>query len=155
MCEAVAQSKLDLFSISVECTRDHFSILADAIPSMKIRELVIQFEHSDLGARELMKQRLCEAVKNNYTLQSVKYRFDVGDRPVDGWDNNETLQFYMLRNIRLAQWVENPATVPEHLWKEAATLATKAGPDTIFRMLRKVGHEVLPVGNKKKRARTK
>jgi len=148
LCEAVAESKLDLFSISVDCRRDdRFTILADAIPSMKIRELVVQFEDSASVSRDLMKQRLCTAVKNNYTLQSVKYRFDG-----DGWENNETLQFYMLRNIRLAQWVKDPSTVKKHLWKQAVTQAARAGPETLYCILREVGPAVLPISRKRKRS---
>ena len=61
------------------------------------------------------------------------------------------MKFYLQRNIRLARWAENPATVPKHLWKEATTLAAKAGAETLFRLLRKIGPEVLPVGGRKRK----
>jgi len=61
------------------------------------------------------------------------------------------MNFYLQRNIHLAQWVENPATVPEHLWKEATTLAAKAGPEMLNRLLRKIGPKVLPVGSRKRK----
>ena len=32
---------------------------------------------------------------------------------LDASDDDETLKFYLERNIRLAQWVENPAYCPE------------------------------------------
>ena len=64
---------------------------------------------------------------------------------------DESLQFFLDRNIRLAQWVENPATVPKHLWKEATTLAAKAGPETLFRLLRKIGPAVLPIRSRKRK----
>ena len=102
-------------------------IVADFIPSMKIQELMIQFGFLGPNERDRMKQTLRQAVKDNYTLQSVKYQFG-GRNPSDASEDDETFQFYLQRNIRLAQWVENPATVPKHLWKEATTLATKAGP---------------------------
>ena len=153
-CEAVAVSKLDSFSVEMIDNVQRFTTLTDAIPSMKIRELHIQFggyRSNDLDHR--MKQTLREAFKDNYSLQSVKYRFGDDDNdPFDSSVDDDKLKFYLERNVRLAQWVENPATVPKHLWKEAVTLATKAGPETLFRLLRKIAPEVLPVrGRKRKR----
>ena len=73
--------------------------------------------------------------------------------PFDASVDDDKLKFYLERNVRLAQWVENPATVPKDLWKEACTLAAKAGPSMLFRLLRKIGPEVLPVrGRKRKRS---
>ena len=97
-----------------------------------------------------MKQTLHQAVKNNYSLQSVKYQYVYSD-PFDPSDEDEILKFYLERNIRLAQWVENPATVPKHLWKEATTLAAKAGPTMLFRLLRKIGPAVLPIRSRKRK----
>ena len=150
MCEAVAKSKLQSFSIGSVNDRGHCTALAHAIPSMKIREIVIQFGFFGPNEMDRMKQRLCEAVKNNYTLQSVKCQMVPLYGGLEAW-NDETFQFYLKRNSRLAQWVENPATVPKHLWKEATTLATKAGPDTLFRLLRKIGPAVLPEGSRKRK----
>jgi len=143
LCEAVAVSKLDSFSVKIDHGQ-RLTALAAAIPSMKIRELTIQFSgYNDLDHR--MKQTLREAFKYNYSLQSVKYRFGDDDNDLFDASSDETLKFNLERNIRLAQWVENPVTVPEHLWKEATTLAVKAGPEMLNRLLRKIGHKVLPV----------
>jgi len=100
-----------------------------------------------------MQQTLRQAVKNNYTLQSVKYQYydDDDDDPVVASNRDETLKFYLERNIRLAQWVENPATVPKYLWKEATTLTAKAGPTMLCLLLRKIGPEVLPVSSRKRK----
>jgi len=74
----------------------------------------------------------------------VKHQHGSAD-PFDASDNDETVKFYLERNIR-------PARVPKHLWKEATTLAAKAGPEVLFWLLRKIGPEVLPVrGRKRKR----
>jgi len=97
---------------------------------------------------------LRQAVKHNFTLHSVKNRHSHVDAEhafVDASNVDQTMKFYLERHSRLAQWVENPATVPKHLWKEAATLAAKAGPETLFRLLRKIGPEVLPVGSRKRK----
>ena len=98
-----------------------------------------------------MKQTLRQALKNNFTLQSVKYQYGRDYDQFDASAEDDTMKFYLQRNVRLAQWVENPATVPKHLWKEAATLATKAGPESLFGLLRKIGPEVLPVGGRKRK----
>ena len=146
LCEAVGVSKLESFAIGRLDTEQHFTALTDAIPSMKIRELVIQLGQYRDGPR--IQQTLRQAVKNNFTLQSVKYQYGNMDPFED-----ETLKFYLERNIRLARWVENPATVPKHLWKAATTLAAKAGAETLFRLLRKIGPEVLPVRDRKRKRR--
>ena len=153
LCQAVAESKLESFSIGrLLYNQSQIQSLADTIPFMKIRTLVIRFQirfqasgYHDLDQH--MKQTLHQAVKNNFTLQSVKYQYGDDDQ-FDASAEDDTMKLYLQRNIRLAQWVEDPATVPKHLWKEATTLAAKAGPETLFRLLRKIGPEVLPVGGR-------
>ena len=150
--EAVRESKLESFAIGTigtGYTVDRLQILANAIPAMKIRDLVIQFTFMSIPTeRDLMLQTLRQAVKNNFTLQSVKYRF--GSRRHFDASDIESLNFYTERNTRLARCVENPETVPKHLWKEAVALAAKAGPTMLFRLLRKIGPEVLPTGRRQK-----
>ena len=150
MLEAFAESKLVSFSIGNIDDLSHSQTLADALPSMKIRELAVRFVFMGRNERNHIMQTLCRAVKNNFTLQSVKYQFGVGVVFLDASAGDETLQFYLKRNIRMAQWVDNPATLPKYLWKEATTLAAKAGPETLFRLLRKEP-TVLPVGNQKRK----
>jgi len=100
-----------------------------------------------------MKPILRQAVKSNFSLQSTKFRV-ADDDLFDASDQHGTLQFYLDRNtrFRLERWVENPAAVPKHLWKEALQLAAKAGHEMLFRLLRKIGPEVLPVSRKRKRS---
>ena len=150
LCQAVAESKLESFSIRADHNQGRIQSLADAIPSMKIRELVIQFDHNGYQNRDRTLQTLRQALKNNFTLQSVKCQYGDDDQ-FDASAEDDTMKFYLERNTRLAQWVENPATVPKHLWKEATTLAAKAGAETLFRLLRKIGPEVLPVGRRKRK----
>ena len=155
LCQAVAESKLESVAIRVDHCQSRIQSLADTIPSMKIRKLVIELGQYRDGRR--ITQTLCQAVKNNFTLQSVKYQIADDDAEpfidpfVDASEFDETMKFCLERNTRLAQWVENPATVPKHLWKEAATLATSAGAETLCRLLRKIGPEVLPVGGRKRK----
>ena len=151
-CEAVANSKLQSFSIGSVDASGHLTALANAVPSMKIQELAIQFSQHGYVRRDIIRQRLRNAIQNNYTLQSVKFQDFYFYGHDDAWVD-ETVESYMARNIRLAEWAKNPATVPKHLWKEAVTLATRAGPDTLFQVLRKIGPAVLPFGRRNKRKR--
>ena len=144
LCEAVAESKLESFSIGQIDSLARLHILADAIPSMKIRKLVITFRNFDRIPDA--KQTLHQAVKNNFTLQSVEFVFVFPAGRPEGWrdqDNDAFLTFSMERNMRLAKWVEDPSTLPKHLWKQALELAVKAGPDTFYRIFQKIGPEVL------------
>jgi len=75
LCQAVAESKLEYFSIRVDHNQRRIQSLADTIPSMKIRELVIQFDHIGYRNRDRTLQTLRQALKNNFTLQSVKYQY--------------------------------------------------------------------------------
>jgi len=137
---AVAASKLKSLSVLNLENQRQVEVLADAIPSMKIRKLVIYFGYSPsfIANLRLWKRILRRAVQNNFTLQSVE----------SNHANDATMEFYLARNTRLAEWLENPDTVPKHLWKEATTLATKTGPNSLYRVLRKIGPEVLPVCRK-------
>jgi len=141
LCQAVAESKLESFSIGEIGSLARLHILADAIPSMKIRKLVITFCNCDRIPDA--KQTLHQAVKNNFTLQSVELEFVFypASRP-EGWrdqDHDAFLTFSMERNMRLAKWVEDPSTLPKHLWKQALQLAVRAGPETFYRIFRKIG----------------
>jgi hypothetical protein len=42
---------------------------------------------------------------------------------------------YSLRNQFLAEWIENPAAVPNAAWLEALDVAQTTGPDTVFHIL--------------------
>ena len=153
LCQAVAESKLESFAIRVDHNHSRIQSLANTIPFMKIRTLVIRFVIWSGGYHDLdhgMKQTLRQALKNNFTLQSVKFQCGDDDQ-FDASDVDQAMKFFLERNTRLDQWVENPATVPKHLWKKATTLAAKAGPETLFRLLRKIGPEVLPVGSRKRK----
>ena len=99
---------------------------------------------------QLVSPHLCFARENGVR---EKWRRPCSATPtlkLDASAGDETLKFFLDRNTRLARCVENPETVPKHLWKEACTLASKAGLTMLFRLLRKVGPEVLPVRERKR-----
>jgi len=146
--EGVKASMLESFGI-YSLDQRGIQVLADAIPSMKIPKLVLGFYGHDFGFSndyiEPIKGTLRQAVKRNFTLQSV----DLFNN--NFIDEDTALKFYTERNIRLAALVEEPTRVPKHLWKEALLLAAKAGPETFFPLLCKIGPEVLTDGSRKRK----
>jgi len=65
--EAVAESKLVSFSIGNIDDLSHSHALADALPTMKIRELAVRFVYTVSKERNHIMQTLCRAVKSNFT----------------------------------------------------------------------------------------
>ena len=130
---AVQKSKLEEFSIGgISNSSRHFRALLESLPAMKIKKLIFR-DYLGVDARRL---EMLLALKQNFSLQSARI----------GWlddEEDERLQFYLTRNKRLAQWVDNPASVPQPLWPEALRLALEAGEETLYRSLQAVlGNEV-------------
>ena len=139
LLRAVAKSKLESFAFG-EVTHHGINALAEAIPSMKIRDLSIHFRPDEPLGYEDMKQTLREAVRNNFTLQSVKYQCG-DDDPFDASEEDESMAFNLDRNRRLAESLAHPITVPILLRAEALYLASQAGPDAYFRLFREFQDE--------------
>jgi len=132
---------------------------------MKLKELEIELwngvdsddedgeEEEGEFSRETIRQDLLHAVRNNFSLRSVK----AGLAGIDLFDNDDkqTLAFYANRNETLDQWVDNPEAVKQKkAWPEALSLAERAGPNALFRGLRSVlqsDYGSLPGGRKRKR----
>ena len=142
-----------MFERSIETLqqlRTYWQILTECIPSMKLKELDVDLCESESEFarfwedeaedefdrdRETFLQDLLSAVKNNFSLRSVKAELFATDLFDDG--NKQTLEFFANRNDRLEQWADNPETVEQRkLWPDALGLAERAGPDALFRGLR-------------------
>ena len=154
LLRAVEKSKLNHFTIGYITSQQQLHVLADSIPLMRLKELKVVVE-SDLG-EENAKQLLLQAVKNNFSLRSVKCNRSLnGSSDIFNADDRTRLVFYADRNERLDQWVDNPETVDDRkVWPEALKLAEKAGPDSLFRGLRLVlesDHVSSRNGRKRKR----
>jgi len=163
----VEKSKLECFKIGEIRSREQLRTLTQSIPSMCIKELTIVFDSDiDEGAA---KREVLQAVKNNFSLRSVKgeeaFRrrdtFNHNDkkrlvRRRDTFNHNEKrrLVFYANRNESLDQWVKNPETVDQKVWPDALQLAQKAGLDSLFRGMRLVlesDYVKIPGARKRKR----
>ena len=129
---------------------------------MKIEELEVLFtdlreEGSEEGpelSRETINQGLLQAVKNNFSLHTVKgeMEFIHESRLFESAEDKQRLAFYANRNKSLDQWADNPETVDDRkVWPEALGLAQRAGPTALFRGLRSVleSDYVIPKGGRK------
>lgn len=121
LLEAVETSKLEEFSIGVGDTWPYFEVLMVYLPDLPIKKFTF-------GHGPVPKQDMMQLLKHNLSLQLASIsNFDD--------DDNDTLQPYLDRNKRLAGWIENPASVPRHLWPEALKLAMVAGKNALFQSL--------------------
>lgn len=125
----------------------HFNRYVDAIlaavQSFKGSELALNFSAQH---RQDFKERLLEALKRNYSFQSIVFKFRTGSdvygrdlyterRDVFTLASDAQLEFYLNRNRMLAQWTKNPKLVPHELWSYALDLALKAGIKPSFESL--------------------
>ena len=164
LLRVIENSKLERFRIGYIQTPQQLQTLTESIPSMKLKGLEVDlrnYEEEGEFDRETIRQDLLHAVKNNFSLQSVKARildvFMVESDLFDSVDEKQRLAFYANRNERLDQWVDNPETVEQQkVWPKVLALAEKAGSDPLFRGLRSVlgrDYVSLPNGRKRKRPR--
>lgn len=108
---------------------------------MKIQKLSLT--HWDFTNAEKVER--LEALKRNFSLLSVESSsLDEAEKA--------RLQFFLDRNTCLAQWVENPLTVPHRLWLEAMKVAMEAGEATLFQSLLGLsGHAIGSLQGKRNR----
>jgi len=134
LLRAIEKSKLERLHLGVIQSQQQMQNLTQSIPLMKLTELSVRY---DGGGWRNVKKELLQAVKNNFTLLSVKG--EIGNERVNLFgsaEDKQTLVFYANRNERLDQWVDNPDSVDQKVWPEALGLAQRAGPDALFRGLR-------------------
>jgi len=129
--------------------------LMEAICLFKVEELMLTFEG---GPQEGQEERLIEALRRNYTIQSVwcNCRTSAGDRNFFTESSQSRLDFYLYRNKKLAEWVANPKLVPRELWPEAMKLALRAGKEALYQSLLALSEQGVGLhrkGRKRKRPR--
>ena len=161
LLQAIQISKLERFQIALIQTPQQVQTLTDTIPSMKLKELVLELfceDEDDEFSPETIRQDLLHAVKNNFSLRSVEASLFSDNDESDLFESTEdkhSLACYANRNELLDQWVDHPETVEQRkVWPDALSLAQKAGPNSLFCGLRSVlerDYVSLPSGRKRKR----
>jgi len=139
LLHAVERSTLEHLFIG-GLARTDLGILQRSIPAFKLKHLVLKFRWAWL-VEPAEKQALIQAVKRNFNLRSVDPQMPTSNYRNESLFDDEQkqlLQVYFSRNEQLAEWIENPASVPRHLWPEALTLAMEAGEGSLFGSLRTV-----------------
>jgi len=88
------------------------------------------------------KRSCLDAVRRNFKLRQVL--IESSDDGVVFLDETEQgrVDFYMQRNQRLSDWVENPQSVPKHLWFYALRLAMGAGYTELYQSLLSISSEI-------------
>ena len=138
LLQAIQKSKLlERFSIGSIQTQQQLQTLTESIPLMHIRELEVSFWGQILRENANPRQNLLLAIKNNFSLRSVKGKMQ-NDDLFGTAEDKETLAFYANRNESLDQWVDNPETMEQKVWPDALGLAERAGANALFRGLRSV-----------------
>ena len=149
---AVGKSGLERFRIGAIYLEEQFQTLLISLPAMKIQDLEFEFYADYLGGGQRNSHAVLQAVKRNFTLQSLKVISRGENRPFFTDDDKRLLEFYFDRNELLAQWVASPGTIPRRLWPEALKLAMEAGEDTLYRSLEALlGDEIESAFGKRKR----
>ena len=59
----------------------------------------------------------------------------------------------MVRNSRMAEWIENPITIPERAWFLALHKISEKQPDVLYRALHAIAPEINCAKTKRKRKR--
>jgi len=157
LLQAIQKSKLlERFQIGAIVTQQQLQSLSQSIPTMRIRELDVQFDGQILREPVNPRQNLLRAIRNNFSLRSVKGQMQ-NDELFGTPEDKQRLAFYISRNESLDRWVNNPNN-PEmvddrKVWPDALGLAERAGPNALFRGLRSVlEHDYVSLpGRKRKR----
>ena len=113
---------------------DAFWPLRDNLSSLKIKTMTLQFSSVHFERIIDGREGFLQAIRRNYIIQRVQCT--VGDHLNFFMDAHQSrLEYYLERNSKLAQWAENPETVPRELWQYALMLALKAGINSLHQSL--------------------
>jgi len=122
LLQAIQKSKLlERFQIGAIVTQQQLQTLSQSIPTMRIRELDVQFDGQILREPVNPRQNLLRAIRNNFSLRSVKGQMQ-NDELFGTPEDKQRLAFYISRNESLDRWVNNPQMVDRWLTTE------KCGP---------------------------
>ena len=98
----------------------------------------------------LPEDHLLQIAKSNFSLREIRFRDEIPERQVE-----QKLQYYAQRNRSMEKWIDDPTTVPVHLWSDALNVAVQAGnPSVLFRSLFALRGDLGSIRRKRKRTRT-
>jgi hypothetical protein len=131
---AVESSPLEHLALAIIDSREAFLALIASIPKMHVGTLELMIRHDRF--LEDMTRDFIQAIKRNASLRTVVVKTFHIFRDRDWFEDDADklkLLAYSARNQFLAQWMENPAVVPDVAWSEyLAAVAQTTGPDTVF-----------------------
>ena len=114
LLRAIVKSKLERFQIGSIETLQQLQALTRSIPSMKLKELDVWIRHGEDDeegefGRESIRHDLLHALKNNFSLRSVKGKHPNGTDFFDSDDDKQRLALYATAATRV--WI-NGSTIP-------------------------------------------
>jgi len=87
---------------------------------------------------DAIHSKFLQGVRENFHLQDIDLIVgDLQDNDHDDWEKSRTLlHLYGERNRKFGNVVNNPYTLPVHLWPYMLHIAGRAGPDSVYQFLR-------------------
>lgn len=133
----------------------HVQALLGAVACIKVGELTVSLAYQQPlleEDRERFLDVLLDALRKNYIVKSVSVTNNIGDSVLDD-TKQARLAFYLDRNHKLAEWIENPSLVPRELVSYAVMLALKAGANQLYQSLMTLSGEGIGLEEKKVESR--
>lgn len=121
-------SQLETFNVGCLRNETHVAALIAALPEIRVKAVSLGFQRVDM----MRDEKLLRAFRDNYTIVEAHCWLEPMNRntaavALFGTNAQSLLEFYLLRNQKLADWAENPKVVPRELWPKALHMAKKAG----------------------------
>ena len=145
LLQAVAGSKLQRFFVGDINTESLFQAFTGIVPKLQVEELGFNVQLQGERARE----QLLQSIKRNSSLRKVTSNGLIRSGDATG----KKLEHYMVRNSRMAEWIENPTTIPEKVWFRALHEASEMQPDVLYRALHAIAREISTAKTTRKRKR--
>jgi len=143
--EAVAGSKLQRFYVGDINSEPFFQAFTGIVPKLQVEELGFSIQFQGERARE----QLLQSIKRNSSLRKVTSRGLIRS----GGATEKKVEHYMVRNSCMAEWIENPTTIPERVWFRALHKASEMQPDVLYRALHAIAREISTAKTTRKRKR--
>jgi len=129
-------TRLTRFSTCVSDTT--FPILNRFLTALLVKELELDLSFGPTdrtrNVGRWMQGEFLASLKGNHRIQSLSVTVvDQADFFNDA--DNLFMGGCVNRNVRLAQWIENPSVLPQHLWPPALHMAQNVDPGSLYKSL--------------------